>query len=362
MPRLYPFLLAGILAVVAAFPARAENPLPADLEGHWSRPFVEKILARGILETGEGGLFQPEEEVPRGAMVAAVLRAAGVELLAEEEIAAPTFADVAIENENFLAIETAAAREIISGKKRDGQRFFAPEEPISRAAFLKILFLANKIPEPEKPAAAEFSDVPAASWAASWISLAKEKELAAGVGKGKFAPDAPLTRGQIAKILVLFEEKFPPVADSSAVEKEVAAALFERINADRQAAGKGSLVLSEKASAVAAEHARWLAEKGRRSTHVGKFGTSPFERLKVAGVEFSVAAENLGWATAAGRSPKEAALAIHAAMMAEPEGEENHRANLLSSFHGFAEIGIGVAISGEEEEKEVRVVEVFLKS
>ena len=76
---------------------------------------------------------------------------------------------------------------------------FSPEKPMSRAMLVTALYrLAG---EPAFMNENIFSDVPAGSWFEKAVIWASGKGIINGVGDGKFDPDAPVTREQLAVIL-----------------------------------------------------------------------------------------------------------------------------------------------------------------
>ena len=76
---------------------------------------------------------------------------------------------------------------------------FAPHDGCTRAHTVTFLWRAAGSPEPKTAAA--FSDVAAGSYYAKAVAWAIENGITNGVGGGKFAPDAPCTRGQMAALL-----------------------------------------------------------------------------------------------------------------------------------------------------------------
>ncbi|MNC23577.1 Endo-1,4-beta-xylanase A precursor [compost metagenome] len=81
-----------------------------------------------------------------------------------------------------------------------------PEEPLTRAQFVKLLLEAGVSP---KAGAAQdsadpvvFNDVDGEHWAKAWIEKAAAAGLADGVGEGRFEPDRPLTRSEMMALLV----------------------------------------------------------------------------------------------------------------------------------------------------------------
>ncbi len=79
-----------------------------------------------------------------------------------------------------------------------GGRSFAPAADASRGMVVTVLYRLAGSPEPTTTL--KFTDVPADSWYAKAITWAAEKGIAEGYG-GKFDPEAPVTREQLAALL-----------------------------------------------------------------------------------------------------------------------------------------------------------------
>jgi hypothetical protein len=97
-------------------------------------------------------------------------------------------------------IEYMAARGCVSGV---GAYVFAPEARITRAEFASILArmagLANN-----NGAAECYSDVPAGAWYRGMVGAAAAAGLVSGTSENTFAPDVPVTREQMAAMLIRF--------------------------------------------------------------------------------------------------------------------------------------------------------------
>lgn len=79
---------------------------------------------------------------------------------------------------------------------------FAPEDTTSRAMLVTVLWRLAGCPEATAPAA--FEDVTKGSWYEKAVSWAAEQGIVQGVSASRFAPDAPVTREQIAAILLRY--------------------------------------------------------------------------------------------------------------------------------------------------------------
>ena len=82
-----------------------------------------------------------------------------------------------------------------------GDGRFAPDAALTRAMLVQILY--NLEGCPAAPEAAPFQDVPAAEWYAPAVSWAAQQKLVEGYGT-LFAPNSPITREQLVTILLRY--------------------------------------------------------------------------------------------------------------------------------------------------------------
>ena len=106
------------------------------------------------------------------------------------------FDDVAKSAWYYKAVEYVAENGIMSGVSA---REFAPNAGFSRAMLAQTLYAMSG--KPAVKAESIFADVAANAWYADAVNWAAEKGYVSGVGDGKFAPDASVTREQMALIL-----------------------------------------------------------------------------------------------------------------------------------------------------------------
>lgn len=106
------------------------------------------------------------------------------------------FTDVSEDAWYYDAVQYVYQHKLFSGMS---ETTFGPEIAMSRAMFVQVLYsLSGK---PAASGAASFSDVAADAWYADAVSWAVQNGIAAGIGDGKFAPDASVTREQAAALL-----------------------------------------------------------------------------------------------------------------------------------------------------------------
>ena len=110
-------------------------------------------------------------------------------------------------------VEYAAVNGLMSGV---GHRRFAPDDVLTRAMFVTVLGQLAQIDEADYPAVS-FSDVVPGSWYAPFVAWAAQKDIVSGTGNGRFDPDAPITREQMASIIARYVQStgktLPTIAD-----------------------------------------------------------------------------------------------------------------------------------------------------
>lgn len=94
-------------------------------------------------------------------------------------------------------IEIMAARQVVRGMTPEN---FAPDDTVTRGQFTAML--VRTLGLPEEPAASKFVDVPGDYWCAGAVGTAVKMGLVAGYSIGTFGPDDPITREQMAAMLV----------------------------------------------------------------------------------------------------------------------------------------------------------------
>ncbi|MEK3883222.1 alpha-amylase family glycosyl hydrolase [Paenibacillus sp. PL2-23] len=109
-----------------------------------------------------------------------------------------SFADVPASHWAERAVKSLAAKGVVVGM--DGERF-VPDGDVTRAQFAKML-VAALLPGVQLPSAEGiFTDVPPNAWFAPYAEAAYELGLVNGRGDGRFDPEAPITREEMAIML-----------------------------------------------------------------------------------------------------------------------------------------------------------------
>jgi len=107
-----------------------------------------------------------------------------------------TFEDVSKDAWYYDYVKYVADKEYFVGTSKTT---FSPEMPMTRAMFVTVLAAVEKVKVNNN--VSPFADVPANTWYSGAVAWAAEKGVVAGVGDNKFAPDASITREQMAVMM-----------------------------------------------------------------------------------------------------------------------------------------------------------------
>ncbi|MBA2938927.1 S-layer homology domain-containing protein [Paenibacillus sp. CGMCC 1.16610] len=143
------------------------------------------IFVPSQLETGPDGTTEAILNVPHNSMYTVL------------DVQARTFADL---NGHWAKadVEYLASKLLANGVAADR---FAPEGTITRAEFSALLVRGLGLSVKENGGGIHFADVPASAWYASTVDAAVASGLVSGVGAGLFAPNAPITREEMAVVI-----------------------------------------------------------------------------------------------------------------------------------------------------------------
>ena len=111
-----------------------------------------------------------------------------------------TYDDVPSDHKNYEAIKQLSLDGILAG---DGTGKFRPNDSITRAEFVKMLYFAFELsPVSSRDLRSSFSDVDTKHWAYTYIMSAFNKNIINGKGNDKFAPSDNVTFEETAKMLI----------------------------------------------------------------------------------------------------------------------------------------------------------------
>lgn len=149
-----------------------------DIEGHWAKEYIDYASAHGLVSGTSSTTFSPDAPTTRAQLWTMLARQAGADLAGGETW--------------YEKAQTWAKNSGVS----DGSD---PDGVITRAQMVTMLYRAAG--SPEITGGSSFTDVPADSWYAKAVAWAAAKGITTGTGNGRFSPDEPCTRAQIAAFL-----------------------------------------------------------------------------------------------------------------------------------------------------------------
>ena len=153
---------------------------------------------------------------------------------------------------------------------------------------------------------------------------------------------APLLTSLLLQLLLLLpsagcSDSGPTSPEASAPSAiSVEGSSYARINQSRRDDGKGELFLDPALSEIARAHSRRMRDEAFFG-HDDPSGAGLVDRLRAAGVSFSLAGENLALVDGV----SDPARSAHEMLMSNPA----HRGNILDGR--YTEVGIGVAQRGD---------------
>ena len=149
-----------------------------DTHARWAKDAIDFVSARGLVNGMSATIYAPNASTTRAQLWT---------ILARQNDADLSGGATWFEN----AQNWAKAKGISDGANPNGT--------INRAQMVTMLWRA--MGQPAAASGTSFADVPADSYYAQAVAWAIENGITAGVGNGKFDPDAACTRGQIATFL-----------------------------------------------------------------------------------------------------------------------------------------------------------------
>ena len=149
-----------------------------DTRAHWAKDAIDFVSARGLVNGISNTIYAPNNSTTRVQLWT---------ILARQNDADLTGGSIWYEKAQNWAKDKGVS---------DGAN---PNAAINRAQMVTMLWRA--MGQPAAASGASFADVPADSYYAQAVAWAIENGITAGVGNGKFDPDAACTRGQIATFL-----------------------------------------------------------------------------------------------------------------------------------------------------------------
>ena len=195
-------------AVVVAAPVHADaaaksfSDVPAGYEHHDA---IMDLAGRGILQGYETGKFGPDDKLTRAHASKILAMSLG---LNTDNVKDPGFKDLNKNQWHYKYVAALANAGYIEGFE---DKTFRPNAPMTRAHTAKILDMSYKLPL-EAKTANPFTDVSDNAWYVDHIRTLVENKVTKGKTATTFAPNANVTRAQMASFVVR-SENFEVVAN-----------------------------------------------------------------------------------------------------------------------------------------------------
>ncbi len=174
-----------------------------DVANHWAKDAVNNMGSRMVINGFNNGEFKPDQVITRAEFAEIIVRGLGLKL----ESGAALFTDVSKNAWYYKAIQTAHDYGLINGFE-DGS--FRPDDRITRQQAMVVIARAMEITELQgvsSDVAVEnllgaFKDQDSvSSWARSAVADSVEAGIVLGRRNGELAPDAYITRAEVALII-----------------------------------------------------------------------------------------------------------------------------------------------------------------
>ena len=179
-------------------------PLFADTEGHWAVKYINEATELGLFKGNEDGLFNPEGKITRAQFITVLWRKAG----SPEVEPTHSFTDVDNQNEEFRkAIAWGYSKGYINGVSNTQ---FDPEGILTREAGMKMLHYYSGGAVGMETMFYNIYDallqdsVQIADWAKKSVYWGIYYTLISGTSDTTISPKEPMTRAQMAKIMVIY--------------------------------------------------------------------------------------------------------------------------------------------------------------
>lgn len=179
-----------------------------DTKGHWGEAYVAKAVQKGLFKGYDEKHFGPNDPVTRGQFITVLYRLAG----SSETSAKTTFKDISGEIAEFQkAIAWGFEKKYVNGKSAAS---FEPKSNVTRQEAMKMLFnysggqrgmeaMFTSTYDSRYTDSSEISD-----WAKDALYWGIYNTLISGTSDTTLEPGGTATRAQLAKILVIYTEKF----------------------------------------------------------------------------------------------------------------------------------------------------------
>jgi nitrous oxidase accessory protein NosD len=195
--------LLGTLLLLASLPISFVNAHNFQDVRHqdWFANYIDQLEEGGIINTDTAN-FYPNRSITRAELAKMVVKSAQykgklpVAMVTNQTV----FCDVGGDSwaHEFVSILASKGVNGVSDSSCNLGKKFLPNQPVTRAEALKIMFLVYNI---EISGSSTFSDVSQSSWFNSYVATAVRLSLVNGYPDRTFRPNGLLTRAEMSKVV-----------------------------------------------------------------------------------------------------------------------------------------------------------------
>lgn len=183
-----------------------EKPIFADMQNHWSKQYADALYKANILKgetVGSQSYYRPDSNITRGEFAAVMTRYLSLDT---DSFGEYEFADYK-KTPDWVKpyINAVAAKGIMSGRAVGSQKYFAPNDSLTRAEAITVI--GRALNHGEVDYKAEFADLNSVpDYAKEYVNVLCSLGIIGGYSDGTLRPDGRITRGECAKIISLLME------------------------------------------------------------------------------------------------------------------------------------------------------------
>ncbi len=186
--------LAGILSLALLLGLLPAAVVPAAAAEHWAVPYVQTLTEWGVMRGDISGNMAPERSITRAEFVTMMNRAYGY-----TRTAGHPFTDVKTRDWYNEDIDIAYNMGYFQGTSPTTA---SPNSPLTREQ-AAVLLARNMMLQPTVGETLGFSDTRTLSeWSRGLVGAATQNGIISGYNDGSFKPQANITRGEVAAMLV----------------------------------------------------------------------------------------------------------------------------------------------------------------
>jgi hypothetical protein len=171
----------------------------SDIASHWARSYIEELYELGGAIAYYKDTYAPDKPMTRLDVVRTILTTLDIDVPESGSISTNPFPDVPASSWRAPYIQKAKTLGFISGYDDDGT--FRPDESVSRAEIMKIIFKATGLKATTR-ATTPFKDVPVGYWYSNYILSGYKLGVISGKTADTFALTDPVSRAEATKIII----------------------------------------------------------------------------------------------------------------------------------------------------------------